>query len=54
MCQVLDETLSGGWAEFGRSAVETYRWPDGSVDRYKLFVSYRGTGDFEGFTLPLA
>ena len=29
------------------------QWPDGNVDRYTGFVSYRGTGGFTGMTLAL-
>jgi hypothetical protein len=50
----LDHTApTGDWEEFGRSTNETYKWPDGNVDRYTEFVSYRGTGGFTGVTLAL-
>ena len=49
----LDESLTGSWVEFGRSAAESYRWPDGRVENYQLFVSYRGADGFKDFTLAL-
>jgi len=50
----LDHTApTGDWEEFGRSTNENYKWPDGNVDRYTEFVSYRGTGGFTGMTLAL-
>jgi hypothetical protein len=50
----LDDTVpTGDWEELGRSTNETYKWPDGNVDRYTEFVSYPGTGGFTGMTLAL-
>lgn len=43
----------GTWEETGRSALETYRWPDGNRDEYDDFISYRGAGAFEGAKLAL-
>ena len=48
-----DGPLRGGWEEVSRSPNETYGWPDGSVDLYEDFVTYRGSGDFAGMTLGL-
>jgi hypothetical protein len=48
-----DTTLSGGWEEVGRDSDITYTWPDGNLDEYDDFVSYRGTGGFSGLTLAL-
>jgi hypothetical protein len=45
--------LNGDWEEIGRSATETYDWPDGNHDEYVEFVSYRGTGDYAGMSLAL-
>jgi hypothetical protein len=50
----LDDTApTSDWEEFGRSTNETYKWPDGNVDRYTEFVSYHGTDGFTGMTLAL-
>jgi len=50
----LDDTApTGDWEELGRSTSETCKWPDGNVDRYTEFVSYRGTGGLTGVTLAL-
>lgn len=43
----------GSWAEIRREAGVSYRWPDGNVDEYTDFVTYRGGGDFAGLTLAL-
>lgn len=48
-----ETTLSGGWEELAREAEASYMWPDGNVDHYTNFVSYRGTGDFQGMRLAL-
>jgi hypothetical protein len=45
--------LNGRWEETGRSTSETYRWPDGNLDEYEEFVTYRGTGDYAGLSLAL-
>lgn len=44
---------SGDWTEIGRSRDETYRWPDGNVDRYVDVIKYRGNGGFAGMELAL-
>jgi hypothetical protein len=46
-------TLSGDWEEVGREGGVTYRWPDGNVDTYADFVSYRGSGGYVGLNLAL-
>jgi hypothetical protein len=48
-----DTTLSGSWEEIGREEGISYHWPDGNVDDYAEFVSYRGTGGYAGLTLAL-
>jgi hypothetical protein len=48
-----DTTLSGSWEEIGREEGNSYNWPDGNVDEYAEFVSYRGAGDYAGLTLAL-
>lgn len=48
-----ETTLSGGWEELARETDVSYMWPDGNVDKYTNFVSYRGTGDFQDMTLAL-
>jgi len=45
--------LSGSWEEIGHDTGVTYPWPDGNIDEYTDFVSYRGTGDFARLTLAL-
>lgn len=47
-----DATPTGGWDEIGRST-ETYKWPDGNLDRYSEFIKYQGTGGFQGMILAL-
>lgn len=46
-------TLSGNWEEIGHESGVTYTWPDGNVDEYAEFVSYRGKGGYAGQTLAL-
>ena len=48
-----DRQLTGSWQEIDRKTGVEYRWPDGNVDRYRSFDTYRGTGDFDGMTLAL-
>lgn len=48
-----DALPSGEWLETARSKDETYRWPDGNVDRYVDVVRYQGAGAFAGMTLAL-
>jgi hypothetical protein len=49
-----DGPIDGGWEQIGSPQDDvTYTWPDGNVDRYSRFVSYRGTGGFNGMTLAL-
>lgn len=45
--------LSGNWEEIGGESGVTYPWPDGNVDEYTDFVSYRGKGGYAGQTLAL-
>jgi hypothetical protein len=47
------DPLDGGWEETGHSTNETYGWPDGNLDEYDDFFSYRGTGDYAGMSLAL-
>lgn len=46
-------TLSGSWEEVSRESGVTYQWPDGNVDQYSDFVTYRGEGGYAGLTLAL-
>ena len=48
-----DTTLSGDWEEIRRESGVTYRWPDGNLDEYTDFASYRGRGDYAGMNLAL-
>jgi hypothetical protein len=45
--------LTGTWKEAEKVESESYRWPDGNVDEYDLFVIYEGRGDFKGMRLAL-
>ena len=51
----LGETrLEGNWhlVDSGKKGV-TYAWPDGNLDEYDAFDTYRGDGDFDGMMLAL-
>jgi hypothetical protein len=48
-----DETFTIEWMLVGEEPGVTYKWPDGNVDEYDRFVTYRGTSDEGLFTLAL-
>jgi hypothetical protein len=50
----LDSTApSGGWEQIESAKGVSYTWPDEVVDRYREFITYRGSGDFAGLVLGL-
>lgn len=48
-----EDQLTNSWIEIAREDGVEYRWPDGNIDHYRPFVTYRGTGDCDGVTLAL-
>jgi hypothetical protein len=46
-------SFRGSWEETARQQGVTYRWPDGNIDDYPKFVSYRGTDAYSAMRLAL-